>query len=68
MARRIKFSCSCEENRPCSHELAFIEKQKHCNYCNEIKSSSHHCSGKNAYNYGFKMGVEENGRNTKNSI
>lgn len=65
MARQVKFICSCEETKPCSHELAFIEKQKHCIYCNELKSGSHHCSGKKAYSYGYTKGVI-NGRQTDN--
>jgi len=71
MRGKHKFICNCQESRPCSHEIEFIEKSKYCLYCHELRNNSHHCSGKKAYQYGYQNGLKTKGvqdeSNNKNS-
>lgn len=41
-------------------ETQVIEKDTRiCRFCGEIKSSSHHCSGKKAFQFGYDKAIED---------
>jgi hypothetical protein len=47
-------------------EIEVIEKDNRiCRFCGEIKTESHHCSGKKAFQFGYNKAIEDYAKGEK---
>lgn len=54
------------ETQEDTKEAQPIEKDNRiCRFCGEIKTSSHHCSGKKAFEFGRKTAIEDYAKGEK---